>query len=147
MLIQKETLEPSVLAAFDLANFDESHRMDEEEWQQMLSSGYVAMYTIRNEQDELVAVIVLKTDGKILTDRWYFYSVAVSEQYRKMHLATKLFQHAIGAAIACGSINSHCHVDNIASIKFHQSLGFRAIQYVPDFYGDYEDAILWERPR
>jgi ribosomal protein S18 acetylase RimI-like enzyme len=71
----------------------------------------------------------------------------VSEKYRKMGLATRLFNEAIKAEIATGFINSHCHIDNAASIGFHKSLGFKPVQYVNDFYGDFEDAILWERAR
>ncbi len=146
MKIQKEQLEPTLLAQFDLANFDDSHRMDEDEWSHMLATGYVATYTARNDDDELAAILVLKTSS-VDTGRWYFYSVAVEEKFRKLHLATRIFNEAIRAEIAVGIINSHCHIDNAASIGFHKSLGFKAIQYVNDFYGDFEDAILWERAR
>ena len=144
MKIQKEKLEAKTLAAFDLANFDESHRMDEDEWNQMLDSGYVAIYTARNEQNEIVAILALKTSSSN-TGMWYFFSVAVSEQYRKMKLGTRLFNEAVRDENVTGRINSHCHIDNTASIGFHQSLGFKPIQYTNDFYGDYEDAIMWER--
>lgn len=145
MKIQKEKLEAKLLAAFDLSNFDESHRMDEEEWTQMLATGYVAMYTAR-EGDELAAILVLKRPS-IEVGVWYFYSVAVAENHRKKGLATKLFREAIQAEIPFGFINSHCHIDNEASIGFHKSLGFVPVQYVNDFYGDFEDAILWRRAR
>jgi ribosomal protein S18 acetylase RimI-like enzyme len=146
MRIEKETLGAETLSSFDLDNFDENHRMDTEEWTAMLGTGYVAMYTARDEAGELAAVLVLKTSS-IDTGRWYFYSVAVADKYRKMHLATRIFNEAISSEIAVGVINSHCHIDNEASIGLHKSLGFKAIQYVNDFYGDYEDAILWERAR
>jgi ribosomal protein S18 acetylase RimI-like enzyme len=89
---------------------------------------------------------VLKT-ASVDVGLWYFYSVAVSEKYRKMRLGTRLFNEAIKNELVVGLINSHCHIDNEASIAFHKSLGFKAVQYVPDFYGDYEDAIMWERSR
>ena len=146
MRIEKEQLDAETLAAFDFANFDENHRMDEEEWKSMLGSGYVAIYTARTEEDELAGILVLKT-ASVNVGLWYFYSVAVSEQYRKMGLATRLFKEAIGAEIATGNIQSHCHIDNTESIGFHKSLGFKPIQYTNDFYGDYEDAIMWERAR
>jgi ribosomal protein S18 acetylase RimI-like enzyme len=93
-----------------------------------------------------VAILFLKSPS-VDCGLWYFYSVAVSEKYRKMGLATRLFNEAIKAEIATGFINSHCHIDNAASIGFHKSLGFKPVQYVNDFYGDFEDAILWERAR
>jgi ribosomal protein S18 acetylase RimI-like enzyme len=146
MKINKEQLKAKVLARFDLENFEENHRMDEEEWTHSLSSGYCAIYTARNEDNEIVAILFLKSPS-VDCGLWYFYSVAVSEKYRKMGLATRLFNEAIKAEIATGFINSHCHIDNAASIGFHKSLGFKPVQYVNDFYGDFEDAILWERAR
>ena len=146
MKIQKEVLIDVLLAYFDDVNFDEHHKMDEEEWRQMLSNGYVAIYTARDEQNDLAAVLVLKSSS-VNTGMWYFYSVAVNEQYRKMGLGTRLFEIATESEISTGIINSHCHVDNVVSINFHQSLGFKVVQYVPDFYGDFQDAIMWERRR
>jgi ribosomal protein S18 acetylase RimI-like enzyme len=146
MYLAKESLDAVTLAKFDFENFEESHRMDASEWQQMLSNGRVEIYTARTEKDQLVAVLVLKTSS-VETERWYFYSIAVTEKFRKLRLATKLFHLAIENEIAVGVINSHCHVDNEASIALHKSLGFKTVQYVTDFYGDYEDAIMWERPR
>jgi ribosomal protein S18 acetylase RimI-like enzyme len=142
-VIAKEVLEPSILAAFDLANFDESHRMDEEEWRQMLSNGYVATYVAR-VKEEIAGILVLKTSS-ISTGLWYFYSVAVAEQFRRHRIAENLYATATEYEKVSGKINSHCHVDNAASIGLHKALGFKASQYVPDFYGDYEDAIMWEQ--
>jgi ribosomal protein S18 acetylase RimI-like enzyme len=146
MKIAKEMVDPEILAQFDIENFEENHRLSKDEWVKMLGIGYVAIYTARNEDNELAAVLALKTSS-VNTGRWYFYSIAVSEKYRKMKLATRLFTEAIEAEISFGSINSHCHIDNVASIGFHTALGFAPIQYVNDFYGDYEDAIMWERRR
>ena len=141
-VIAKEVLEPSILAAFDLANFDESHRMDEEEWRQMLSNGYVAVYVAR-VKEEIAGISVLKTSSAS-TGMWYFYSVAVAEQFRRHHIAENLYAIATENEKVSGKINSHCHVDNTASIALHKALGFKPFQYAPDFYGDYEDAIMWE---
>jgi ribosomal protein S18 acetylase RimI-like enzyme len=146
MKIQKETIDAATLAAFDFQNFDEIHRMDEGEWKQMLSNGYVAQYVARDEEQNVAGILILKT-ASVNCGMWYFYSVAIDQKYRRMNLGTRMFHEAIGAEIPTGKINSHCHVDNEASISFHESLGFHAVQYVPDFYGDYEDAIMWERVR
>lgn len=146
MNISKEAIEPSVLAQFDLDNFDEEVRMDEEAWKQAIANGYCAVYVARNEQEEIAAVLVLKT-STVNTGSWYFYSVAVAEKYRKMGLSTRMFNEAIRGEVAYGFINSHCHVGNDASIALHKSLSFTAIEYVPDFYGACEDAILWRRQR
>jgi ribosomal protein S18 acetylase RimI-like enzyme len=144
MQLQKESLTPLTLAIFDSENFDEHHAMDAAEWRQMLSNGYVAMYTARNDAGELAAVLALKT-ASVNVGLWYLHSVAVSEKYRKMRLGTRLFNEAIENEIAVGLINSHCHIDNKASITFHKSLGFKVVQYVPDFYDDCEDGILWSK--
>ena len=146
MKFQKEQLDSSVLADFDLSNFDENHRMDAEEWDKTLGTGYVPIYTVRDEGGDLVAVLVLKSPA-VEVGLWYFYSVAVVEKHRKSGIASKLFYYAIGEEISFGFINSHCHIDNTASIGFHKSLGFTPIQYVNDFYGDFEDAIMWKRAR
>jgi RimJ/RimL family protein N-acetyltransferase len=146
MKIAKEVLAAETLAEFDFSNFDEDHRMDEGEWRQMLEVGFVATYVARNEEGEIAAIIVLKRPS-IEVGVWYFYSVAVAEKYRKMKLATRIFYEAIKAEIPFGIINSHCHIDNQASISLHKSLGFIPIQYVTDFYGEFGDAILWKRAR
>jgi ribosomal protein S18 acetylase RimI-like enzyme len=146
MRIAKEIVEAKVLAEFDLANFPENHRMDEGEWEKMLSTGYIATYTAKTEKGEVAAILVLKSSS-VDYQRWYFYSVSVDARYRKMRLATRIFNEAIREEIVVGVINSHCHIDNEASIRFHKSVGFNPVQYVPDFYGDYEDAIMWERQR
>lgn len=144
MKIQKQSLEAEELAAFDLANFDERHRMDVSGWQAMLAGGYVVIYTARNEQEEIAAILVLKRPS-VEVGIWYAYSLAVAEKYRKKHLACRIFEAAIEAEIPSGFINSHCHIDNEASIGLHKSLGFVPIQYVTDLYGECEDAILWKR--
>lgn len=146
MKLAKEMLDTVTLAAFDLINFDESHRMDEGEWKQVLGSGYVAIYTARDEQNDIVAILALKTSS-VDTGCWYLFSVAVAAKYRKMKLASRLFNKAIMDEISVGVISSHCHIDNVASIGFHKSLGFTSVQYVNDFYGDFKDAIMWARSR
>jgi ribosomal protein S18 acetylase RimI-like enzyme len=146
MKITKELLDADTLANFDLDNFDDNHRMDSEEWGSVLDNGYVAIYTARNESDEIASILVMKRPS-VEIGVWYFYSVAVAEKYRKMGLATRMFNEAIKNEISFGFINSHCHIDNEASIGFHKSLGFVPQQYVNDFYGDFEDAISWKRAR
>jgi ribosomal protein S18 acetylase RimI-like enzyme len=146
MKIEKRQLDAKTLAEFDLANFDENHQMDEGEWTLMLGTGRVVTYIARDEQEEVAAILVLKAPA-VEIGVWYFYSVAVSEKSRRSGIATKLFREAIKAEISFGFINSHCHIDNTASIGFHKSLGFVPVQYVNDFYGDFEDAILWKRAR
>lgn len=143
MVTGKEALSAAVLAAFDAANFNEKLAIDEDGWSSILNSGHVGVFTARDEKNELVAVLVLKTSS-VPTGRWYFYTVGVAEKYRKMNLASRLFHEAVRSEQVAGIINSHTHIDNIASIQLHKSLGFRPIQYVTDFYDDFEDAILWE---
>lgn len=144
MRLEKETLDVETLEAFDYQNFGRNHRMTAEEWEQMLSTGRVAIYTLRDAAEELVSVLVLKTSS-IDVSLWYFYSIAVAREHRKKGWATFLFNEVVKAEKVTGIINSHCHIDSVASIALHRSLGFKVIQYVNDFYGDSEDAILWKR--
>ncbi len=146
MLLQREILTSTELAEFDRANFEISSCMATDEWERMLASGLVVMYTARTAENELAAVLVLKT-AIVNINLCYLYSVAVAEKFRRRGYVQELFRYAIEDIISYEIINSHCHVTNAASIGFHKSLGFKAVQYVPDFYGDYEDAILWERDR
>lgn len=146
MKIQKETVGPEILAAFDLDNFDELHRMDADEWGQVLSGGSVAIYTATDNDGTIAAILVIKRPI-VEIGVWYLYSVAVADGHRKAGIATKLFYEAIQAEIPFGFINSHCSIDNLPSIRFHKSLGFVPVQYVNDFYGDFKDAILWRRAR
>ena len=145
MQIQKEQLDAKTLAQFDFDNFDENHRIDETEWEQVLSNGYVPIYVARTEQNEIAGILIFKT-SKVFKTRWYFYSVVIAEKYRRMGLASRIFYDAVRCESVLGKMNSHCHIDNEASIALHNSLGFNIIQYVPDFYGDFEDAFLWVKP-
>jgi ribosomal protein S18 acetylase RimI-like enzyme len=145
MQFQKEQLDAATLAAFDFDNFDEHHRCDEVEWEAIFSNGHVPIYTARDENGIVAAIAVFKTSKHHKT-RWYFYSIAVAENYRRQGLAKDLFYHVLGAEPILGKLNSHCHIDNEASIALHRALGFNIIQYVPDFYGDFEDAFLWVHP-
>ena len=144
MNIQYENLTPTELADFDKLNF-ESDTMDVDEWTKVLANGIVSIFTSRTEQKELAAVCVLKASKGV--PLWYCFSIAVLPKYRGMRLGTRLYREAINNIISFGKIQAHCRVDNLESIHLHETLGFKPIQYVNDFYADYEDAILWERDR
>jgi ribosomal protein S18 acetylase RimI-like enzyme len=145
MKIKTEILTPTELAEFDVLNFESSHRMDVDEWIKVLKNGIVVMTTARTEDNELAAVCVLKASAGI--PLWYCFSIAVLPKYRGMRLGSRVYKKCIIQNCHMGKIQAHCAIDNMESIHLHLALGFRAIQYVNDFYGDYEDAILWERER
>ncbi len=148
MYIEQIDLTPTELAAFDATNFDEELAMTEDEWIKVLATGIVKIWVARDDSTsdcEIVGICVLKTAKDI--NLWYCFSIAVAKQYRGQGMAKKLYRAAIENEIPFGKIQAHCEIDNIASIHLHQALGFKSTQYVNDFYGEYNDAILWERER
>lgn len=145
MKLQIEQLTAKTLAEFDSLTFKESHAMNEEDWQHVLDTGIVVIWTARLDEGELAAVCVLKASKGV--SLWYCYSIAVDPKYRGMRLGSRIYRKAIENTVSDGKIQAHCAVDNLESIHLHTAVGFKPIQYVPDFYDDYEDGILWERNR
>ena len=145
MRIQKECLTPADLEQFDAENFKPDLAMNLEEWAEVFSSGVVEVWTARDEQDKIAAVCVLKS--VINVSIVYCFSIAVGEKYRNLGLGRQLYNAAIIDLAPGTRIQAHCELDNAASIQLHKSVGFEAIQYINDFYGDYKDAILWQKVR
>ena len=77
----------------------------------------------------------------------YLYSNAVLKEYRGHGIGTLLLNYRIEKLVAWGSkiIQAHTKIDNGESSKLLQKAGLESVQYLPDFYEDNVDAILWSK--
>ncbi len=131
--------------AKDLAAFDEvcfgDEGMSAEEWLQVLDEKSVVFRHERN--GNTVAIGVAKWDAGI----GYLYSVATLPEFRKQGIAAKLTANRLEflRGAGCVRVQAHTRIGNEASQAGLRKAGFVAIQYVTDFYGDFEDGILWEK--
>lgn len=77
----------------------------------------------------------------------YLYSIAVIPEARRLGLAERMLQKSLEIAEekGCLEMQAHTRTENEASQKMLAKSGFKVVQYVPDFYDDCEDGILWSR--
>lgn len=129
-----------VLARFDKICFAKDG-MSKSDWEAALSLNSYACCAI--DQVGTVGVAVAKFGAGI----GYLYSSAILPEYRRKGFGKALTEHRIDvlSKIGCHKIQAHTRLDNEASEAMLISCGFGAIQYVTDYYDDFEDAVLWER--
>jgi ribosomal protein S18 acetylase RimI-like enzyme len=77
----------------------------------------------------------------------YLYSTAVLPEYQGRGLGRMLLNWRLDELERnnCRVIQAHTMLDNIRSGALLNKAGFIPVQYVPDFYEDNVDAILWCR--
>lgn len=128
------------LAAWDKKCLDHD-AMTEEDWIAVLSSLATVFYASIN--GDLVGCAVAKWTGFGIG---YLYSSAVLADYRGNGIGSQLVKARVQYLWTknIARVQAHTRVDNLASGAMLYKCGFTAIQYVTDFYGDYEDGILWQ---
>jgi len=128
------------LAESDIICFGEEG-MSAEEWLKALTENSIV---VREVKDGVTAgIAVAKWDAGI----GYLYSNAVLPEYRRQGIAARLTQQRVAclSRLGCTKIQAHTRVGNVASQTVLDNAGFRVVQYVPDFYDEFKDGILWER--
>jgi ribosomal protein S18 acetylase RimI-like enzyme len=128
-----------ILAEFDALCFD-AEGLSEEGWEKVLESNAYACKAV--EGGKIVGVAVAKYSAGIA----YLYSSAVLPEFRGQGIGIWLVRDRMNFVETFASkVQAHTRIDNFASQRMLKKCGFLAIQYVTDFYGELEDAILWER--
>ena len=75
----------------------------------------------------------------------YLYSNAVLYPYRNKGIGYALLEHRCHLLWEkCDVIQAHTRTDNKMSARLLLKYGFKAIEYVTDFYDDNVDATKWE---
>lgn len=129
----------AVLADFDKKCFAQDG-MTEEEWAKVIANNAYVCCAI--EQPGIVGVAVAKYAAGIA----YLYSSAVLPEYRGQNIGCWMVSDRIDyLSTFVSKVQAHTRIENFASQRMLKKCGFVPIQYVTDFYGDLEDAILWER--
>jgi len=77
----------------------------------------------------------------------YLYSSAVVPDARRLGIGERMVQKRLEflKLKGCHLVQAHTRTENSASQAMLTKCGFDAVQYVTDFYDDFEDAILWSR--
>lgn len=126
------------LYEYDRLCFEER---DREEWDKALVGSW-SISTQMDETGEMRGIGVTKWAAGV----GYIYSSAVHPDYQGRGIGTKLVATMTEfLAKQCKVIQAHTRVENIASQRTFEKCGFTAVQYIPDFYDDYGDGILWEK--
>ena len=127
------------LSVFDHICFG-TEAMSSEEWSIALDAN---TREVREYRDgKVVGIAVIKWAAGI----GYLYSNAVLPDYRNQGIGTRLIRMRLDfVKNFCLKVQAHTRINNEASQAILRKCGFVPIHYVPDFYGDCEDAVLWEK--
>lgn len=112
--------------------------MTEDDWKTVLSRQRCAV--VYSDDFQMAAVVVWAAGIA------YLYSNAVSGELRGQGWGKKLVyaRVVIAREEGCVAIQAHTRTGNTVAQNMLKRCGFLATKYVPDFYDDFEDAILWE---
>jgi ribosomal protein S18 acetylase RimI-like enzyme len=133
------------LAALDKQCFG-SEAMTFKEWLQVTSSPVIIVCAWEDpDKDHFSGLSVARYAAGI----GYLYSSAVVPEARRLGIGERMVRKRIELLedLGCAVIQAHTRIENEPSQNMLRKCGFLPIQYVTDFYDDFEDAILWERAR
>jgi ribosomal protein S18 acetylase RimI-like enzyme len=138
---QEQSLEATIQEAAELDSLCfGSEAMTTEDWKKALTGNFKVFKEFRN--GKCVGLAVVKWDVGIA----YFYSNAVHPQFQGQGIGTTLVKERLSfIRDFCYMVQAHTRIGNQASQAVLANSGFYPIEYVPDFYDDFEDAILWQR--
>jgi ribosomal protein S18 acetylase RimI-like enzyme len=134
--------------AKQLADLDkicfESDAMSFEEWLKVSNTFPIIVYAWQDDDKANPRGIAVVRYAAGIS---YLYSVAVIPEARRLGLGQRMLQKSLEIAKekGCLEMQAHTRTENEASQKLLAKNGFKVIQYVPDFYDDCEDGILWSK--
>ena len=102
-----------------------------------------------NRSENLVYLISGKVVGYIfgllIMDEYHLTNIAIHPSYLRKNIATKLIKHIIQSLLSkkISVILLEVSSNNIAAIKYYQSIGFKSVGIREKYYRNGEDAILY----
>ena len=129
------------LASLDAACFSSSDAISAKEWKKLLLRTQNVIVYVHDDSDLMGAAV-----GTWAAGVGYLYSNAVMPRFRRQGLGLEMIEARINIlrSNGCARVHAHTRVENRISRDLLKRVGFKAIQYVPDHYGDFEDGVLWE---
>lgn len=131
------------LAEFDSLCFG-SEAMSESDWEKVFENENSYVF-VHNPDGIVTGIAVARYDAGI----GYLYSNAVHPDHRGKGIGTYLVAMRLEffkqEHHRCARVQAHTRIGNKASQAVLAKCGFEPIQYVTDFYDDFEDGILWEK--
>jgi len=101
------------------------------------------LFLVAEYEEEIIGFILVK-DGENFGEEntAIIYAIAVSSNYRNQGIGTQLVNAIFNALRPRGIIKLflHVRVGNEGAIKFYETLGFKKIQKIKEFYSWGEDA-------
>lgn len=132
------------LSLLDSICFNKEDTMDKDEWHELLQKDdNIRVYGAIIDND-LVGIAVLRCT---VNNTYYLYSNAVEPSYRNKGIGGKLVRARIKYAHKQHPhciIFAHTKINNSASMALLANESFEVVSYIPDYYDDFEDALLWK---
>lgn len=130
------------LAGIDKQCFLPKDTLSTDEWNRFLMMTHHCVVTLHDPMCGIVGAAVATSAAGI----GYLYSNAVLRGHRRQGYGKELLNQRLNwLSRECSIVQAHTRVGNVPAHETLKSVGFAAKQYVPDFYGDFEDGILWEK--
>lgn len=92
------------------------------------------IFTVAESGDQIVGYAV----GTMFGPEGYIVSIAVHPERRRLGLGRQLMEAMLGALREAGTtqVALHVSIHNTAAIRLYESLGFRTVMIVPQYYAD-----------
>jgi ribosomal protein S18 acetylase RimI-like enzyme len=122
----------------------ETDRLSRRNFRHLLSKGH-ALTLLEEGDGQLRGYIMLLFNAGTSLAR--LYSIAVAPAFRGQGIGRRLEQAAENSALAqdCVSMRLEVRKDNRASIRLYESIGYRQIGIIEDYYEDHMDALRFEK--
>jgi len=142
-LRQADLTDLDALAALEQTCFKHD-RLSRRQWRHMLSKAHARTWVVVDRGRLIAHVLVLFNRATAIAR---LYSIAVDPEYRGRSLARRLVETAEREALRQGRAYMRLEVrsDNKASLGLFESLGYRQIGVVPDYYEDHMQAERLEK--
>lgn len=134
---------PGILAELEKASFEPGDQIKQREWAKLLH--FSVFYACAAKVGDVIAgaavVVVAAGIG-------YLYSYAVIPEWQRRGIGSRLLKQATEVCKdkgKCVKIQAHTRTHNLPSQTLLIKAGFVAVQYVTDYYADFEDGVLWEK--
>lgn len=133
----------SILASIDNSCFGVD-KYSTKLWASILRTyrNYYLLLVLDKESNSYVAASLVVYEPGLVA---YFYTNAVLPEYRNKGIGTTLIQRRLDLISSkVELVQTHTRVLNTQSISLLRKFKFKLNSYIPDFYGNLEDGLLWE---
>jgi [ribosomal protein S18]-alanine N-acetyltransferase len=134
------------IMALEYASFNERDRMKPEVFYDFINNPSKKFIKVIDKDSNLIACIMLWIISETF-DYGYLYSIAVDSKYKRKGIASICMQYIIEYFIEenVSFIELHVRKSNIPAIKLYEKFDFFIDQIVDNYYGDGDDALIFQK--